>query len=475
MTRRQQQLAKHSPCGVIELAYLSALLERRQGGYQSKRFKAIEKFFESAVSVVPLESLFHAIANAKTDVSLECCKIFSSCSNILRVCSPSLPVTSMQRALSRLSSFLEEKESSFFLRRSRHGYELQSIKEELQRYDADDAFILSQAKESSTKLQECQSLVEESYFLLNNLMKFCKWTRTEEQHPPYTSDLEVIYPSADGQDARKRGDKCFKAPMTLLTEGRKELNHLSEELVAEHSSLDTSSSSNTNIKMLSILQDLRKEFQTCSTLLGAFMESQVKIPLERDGGDKYVNKFAKHATTFGLPVWGLLILPFEYLNSRIIGSLSEDFRQFVVEFSHHVIETLDYVFPPRHQFRGYDERLEFLVGSMKQSSICNQNYVSYSLERQLEDQCKKRYIYHNTPVDEILKEWNDHFENERLTLVPDQYRLLVARWIKWSLMINNLRESLASQTAVGVIGLVNSGKSKFVRSLFGKEVSETFD
>ena len=473
MTRRQQQLAKHSPCGVIELAYLSALLERRQGGYQSKRFKAIEKFFESAVSVVPLESLFHAIANAKADVLLECCKIFSSSGDTLSVCSSSLPFTTIQPALSRLSSFREIPE-----RRRLYRYEFDEISEELRyRYtedelDDDDQCILSLARESSTKQEEYQNLVEKSYLLLTRLMEKCKWQcGTEQQHPPYTSDLEVIYPAADVKDARKHGDICFKAPMTLLTEGRKKLNRLSEELVAEHSSLDTSSSPNTNIKMLSILQELRKEFETCSTLLGAFMESQVKIPLERAGGDKYVNKFAKHATTFGLPVWGLLILPHEYLNSRFIGSLSEDFRQFVVEFSHHVKETLHYMFPPGHQFGGYDERLEFLVGSMKKSSTCNQDYVSYSLERQLEDQCKKRCIYHNTPVDEILKQWNDNFEDERLTLVPDQYRLLVARWIKWSLMINNLRESLASQTAVGVVGLVNSGKSKFVRSLFGKEVS----
>jgi polynucleotide 5'-kinase involved in rRNA processing len=107
---------------------------------------------------------------------------------------------------------------------------------------------------------------------------------------------------------------------------------------------------------------------------------------------------------------------------------------------------------------------------MKKSVTCNQSYISYSLERQVEDQCKKRNIYHNTPVEEILDQWNDNFEDETLTLVPNEYRRLVARWIKWSLMINNLRESLARQTAIGVIGLVNSGKSKFVRSLFGKEV-----
>ena len=379
----------------------------------------------------------------------------------------------MERALSRIGEFcsIGREIGSYVLIREPH------YKEFVEGVHSDNELVCNLMQEPKAKRQEYQRLVEDSYSLLDNLVKKCnKRAKTKQQHLPYAINLEVIYPSTDVKNTRNRKDRCFKAPMTLLTEGRRELNRLSEELIVEHcSSTDASLLSNTNIKMLSALQDLRKEFETCSTLLGAFMQSQVQIPLEKAGGDKYVNKFAKHASSFGLSVWGLLILPFEYLNNRIIGYLSEDFRQFVVEFSSHIRRVRNYMFRSQeHQFEGYDERLEFLVGSMKQSWTCNQNYVSYSLERQLEDQCKKRNIYHNTPVDEILKEWNENFGNETLTLVSHQYRLLVARWIKWSLMINNLRESLASQIAVGVIGLVNSGKSKFVRSLFGEQVSDLY-
>ena len=38
-------------------------------------------------------------------------------------------------------------------------------------------------------------------------------------------------------------------------------------------------------------------------------------------------------------------------------------------------------------------------------------------------------------------------------------------------MVHNLREELAKYTAVGVAGLVNSGKSNLVNSLFGIQVS----
>ena len=306
--------------------------------------------------------------------------------------------------------------------------------------------------------------------ILAFLKKYKKRGKRRHRHSVCNVDLEVIYPSTEVDKTRERKITCCKAPMTLLTEGKIELARFSEELIAEHFGFaEESTTSKTNRMMLIVLTKLRNDFETCSTLLGAFMESQVHVPLEKAGGDNYVNKIAKHASSFGLSVWGLLVLPFEYLK-QAIGKLSEEFGQFFIDFSRH--DTDEFRLPSsEHQFP-HDEKLEFLVGSMKQSWTCNRNYVSYSLERQLEEQCKKRNIFHDTPVDEILAQWNSNFEDETLTLVPNEYRPLVARWIKWSLMINNLRESLASQTAVGVIGLVNSGKSKFVRSMFGKEVSK---
>ncbi|XP_028411559.1 uncharacterized protein LOC114534202 isoform X2 [Dendronephthya gigantea] len=301
------------------------------------------------------------------------------------------------------------------------------------------------------------------------LTKFKNNGKRRNPQPECNFNLEVIYPVTNVEDTREDTKVHYKAPMTLLKEGRKELISISEKLIAEQSGYSEESlTSNRNSMMLKVLNSLRKEFGTCTTLLGTFMEAQVQIPLEKVGGDTYVNELAKHARSFGLSVWGLLVLPFGYLN-QIIGP-SDEFRQFVIKFSDNIKKFHRSLLPPsEHQFPDYDEKLEFLVGSMKQSWISNQKYVSYSLERQLQDQCKKRNIFHDTPVEEILNQWNSNFEDETLTLVPNEYRPLVARWIKWSLMINNLRENLASQTAVGVIGLVNSGKSKFVRSLFGEE------
>lgn len=66
-------MAKYTPSQVIKLAYICALLEQKhdQGG-KSKRFKAIAFFLNQAVKVVPLESIFRAIAYQKYEIALEC-------------------------------------------------------------------------------------------------------------------------------------------------------------------------------------------------------------------------------------------------------------------------------------------------------------------------------------------------------------------------------------------------------------------
>ncbi|XP_046840168.1 uncharacterized protein LOC124434327 [Xenia sp. Carnegie-2017] len=286
--------------------------------------------------------------------------------------------------------------------------------------------------------------------------------------PVGETNLQMIYPSTGAYVEGEMGTfRCPQAPMTLLIDGKEKLQQLSEEQIAEPTSGSSSKvgCSSLNNKMLTVLNGLRREFETCSTLLVAFMQSQVKVPLVKENKNKYVDEKVNIANTLGLSVWGLLTTPFKYLNN--ITDLSKKFGQLAIEFTRHADNCLEYVFPSREcQFPDYDQKLKFLVGSMKEGVIYNERYISYSLERQLQDQCKKRNIDHNTPVSDILQQWNANFEEETLMLVPDEYRQLVARWIRWSLMINNVRETLASQTAIGVVGLVNSGKSKLVSSIF---------
>ena len=72
---RQMQLAKHTPRQVIQLAYLCALLEKRQHATASKRFAAIDDFLRKAVQIVPVESIFDSIAYGKHETAILCAKI----------------------------------------------------------------------------------------------------------------------------------------------------------------------------------------------------------------------------------------------------------------------------------------------------------------------------------------------------------------------------------------------------------------
>ena len=495
----------------MELAYLGALLERHQD-YESERFKDVKTVFENAVTLVPLESLFDAFATADLNVLLQCCELVCSNTNVSKVTLTSKYfLASTDRALSRiakLQNFLAKQNANVIEREDDSENFLENDDDEISfeedndensfKEDDDDnsskeddfdnldyqlfclfdkeaakQFASEVKQKSTTELNKNYELLHNAYRKIQTLVaKSKKRIDTGScQNTLSHFDLKVIYPSRDVKEKRVGKATCFKSPTTLLEERRNELNQLSQKLNTEHlSSAKECTSSNTNEHMLSVLAKMRKEFKLCCTLLKAFMECEVQIPLEKAVGDGYVSKVAKRAKSFGLSVWELFTLPFAALNELLDG-VPEGCKQLVIKFSQKIHEVFNSIFSsPVHQFPKYEERLRFLVGSIKKSSTCNQMYVSYYLERQLQDECKKRKIYHNTSVDDIVNQWNDNFANGTLTLVPSDYRPLVGRWIKWSLMINHLRESLAKQTAVGVIGLSNSGKSKFVRSLFGKEV-----
>uniref|UniRef100_A0A1X7SF77 G domain-containing protein n=1 Tax=Amphimedon queenslandica TaxID=400682 RepID=A0A1X7SF77_AMPQE len=118
----------------------------------------------------------------------------------------------------------------------------------------------------------------------------------------------------------------------------------------------------------------------------------------------------------------------------------------------------------------YNAKLQFLLElGLNRTITCSNDYISYSLERELVSICKEQGISTSTSVGSVIDNWSTRFKDTGLALVPDAYRPLLARWLIWSLNIHQLREGLASYTTVGVIGLVNSGKSTLVNKVFNVE------
>ena len=274
-------------------------------------------------------------------------------------------------------------------------------------------------------------------------------------------------------------------PIELLSSTRRELEQLARKAVAaekeEQDSLACHGSSGDsptkskaksslksettlyNRKMLDTINNIRKKQKVCSTLLGAFMEAQVRVPLVRSARD---TAHAIGKTAIAVGVWALLSMPYFDLEPLLS-----------VKYSSLIVEVTKFIHGTYSESSSVDVgdeyagKLQFLLQGMVTTVSCNSRYISYSLEQQLQEQCDKLNISASTNLKWLISNWETIFCKDVLSLVTPQSRELVARWLKWSLMVHNLREELAKYVSVGVIGLVNSGKSKLVSSLFNIPVS----
>ena len=90
-----------TPGQVLTLSFLSALLECTSNGVVSKRYTAICQFLEEASRIVPIESIFYAIANAPPEIAWKCTEAFMHTDVTL---APSLElVTGLETACARLA------------------------------------------------------------------------------------------------------------------------------------------------------------------------------------------------------------------------------------------------------------------------------------------------------------------------------------------------------------------------------------
>ena len=264
--------------------------------------------------------------------------------------------------------------------------------------------------------------------------------------------IETVYP------IRNKSFSSLNSPLEILVKGRKKLADLAN-IYSECESCFL------NQKMLESVNSIRHdELDTCTSLLGGFMDQEVvNIPLS--GRSKDTIELSAPAS---VGVWTLFSLDYTHIKHILAKCRGE---QLLVKVMNHVKSISR--FDPDNvsvEYDPYAAKLQFMVQGMTKTVTCNTLHVSYSLERQLVELCTERKIDTATSLDELTGKWSFLFKENTLCLVTIRCRPLIARWLKWTLMIHNLREELAKYTAVGVVGLVNSGKSKLVSTLFGIEV-----
>jgi len=98
--------------------------------------------------------------------------------------------------------------------------------------------------------------------------------------------------------------------------------------------------------------------------------------------------------------------------------------------------------------------------------------LSFLLESKIVQLCFERGITHKR-LEDVIEEWQTLFSGTPLSLIVKSHVPVVARWLKWGLLINNLRQVITERfpPAIGIVGLVNSGKTKLINTLFGINVS----
>ena len=224
-----------------------------------------------------------------------------------------------------------------------------------------------------------------------------------------------------------------------------------------------------NSDMLEIVNKIREgDLAICTSLLGGFMEQQeIDIPLVKSRRDH--SQALRLSGKASVGVWALSSLDYSAIQpilARCHGN------QLLVKIEDYVKAAFSAkAMASEADNSQYAAKLQFMVQGVRKVVTCNTQYVSYSLERQLSELCEDRKIDTKFPPEKLVGQWAKLFEENILSLVAISHRPLIARWLMWALMVHNLREELARYTAVGVIGLVNSGKSRLVNSLFGIKVS----
>ena len=526
------QLAKHTPTQVIKLAYLCALLEQRSQKSTSKRYTAITEFLEKAVQVVPVESAFDSITYGKHEIALTCAKILHERSPQLQpsqhmimgalrasirartgydgkvidryiipsvrtyqqavqaavrwldnsshlhghpIPLPPIAITTQvvvqskpqpkkprlmpRPKFSASSSVGGEKKPNF-----QRAQPSRTYSEAIKNSTSQATHIMAMPLPFPVFLNPHHFPVSHPFpeYIIQYLEDCLRKLIGQIQAPTYSQchvQLQVVTRMNIGElySPRKRSSAHFKSPLQILSEGSSQIKGLAESLSFPATKLP-------NEEMLAIVQNIyKKDVALCALLLGAFMEQQIRIPLIYTAKNT-AETLSSNAAPVAVGVWALFSQNLTTLQDKLASNnrsqLIIDIREYIEGISQQLPET-------EAEDRMYAGKLQFLLQGMQQIVTASSQYISYSLERQLYSSKK---VDRNETLKHLITQWDKIFKNDALSLIGESHRPLVARWLKWTILIHDLRETLAQYTCIGVTGLVNSGKSLLVQKVFKIEV-----
>ena len=459
---------------VIELSFLGALLEKHPRSLTSKRYRVIQKFLEVIVEVVPIESVFSCIASMTSDHNAR-----HLCHMLKRAdIKPPLSLTFFVNAALAITKLRGE---------SVNFYDTASLE------DLFYVFYVAAKKRASPIFWSSPQPVDEgkylkwfgpdvsSYSRNGDMVRYLQTSvddaiRRSSGRIPAISGISMnsLFETTEAMTADDRNPVCtaVKSPTSLLKEGKRELQNLQtkarDRLKAGPWDLDSFTKANNTI-LLDYVKKLRSEdLHICIQTITAFMEEQVRIPVK----------------DFNLSVsyWQLLKLGLGILRKKVSSnfvtqyiSVSKHVR-IIADDSSHAVDPYQSVNEANSKYAG---KLQFLLSASlrhDQPPLFDDKFLVYSLENHLYARFahvtvpKGQRIDESTPLEHIEVNWDTLFKDVAMANVVHSHRRLIARWLKFSLLIHKLRAELSCHATVGIVGLVNSGKSTLVKELFNIKV-----
>jgi len=228
--------------------------------------------------------------------------------------------------------------------------------------------------------------------------------------------------------------------------------------------------------MLEFVREIREDnLKICAALLGSFMEQQIHIPL-LDSPMDTAKVLSSRSAPVAVGVWALFSMSHldlqRMLSSTQGNSLTVEIADYIAGIFDPKLKHPETKHTKQSDSK-YAGKLQFMLQGIKKTVSCSTQYISYSLERQLCNNPKVNESIKSIKVQGLIDDWDKIFKGDALSLVAKSHRPLIARWMKWAILVHDLREALASYMCVGVIGLINSGKSQLVNTLFKVQVGHS--
>jgi hypothetical protein len=274
--------------------------------------------------------------------------------------------------------------------------------------------------------------------------------------------IEHVYP-VNSDRRHTMHLSTLQSPLKVLQNARERLSTLLED---KDEDLDSGCQENNDLMLSVVKQITEVNMKICASLIGGFMEQQIRIPLLKSETDT-AHRLSETSSPAAMGTWALFSHSFTELQMMLSKVQGNSILLELADYLSSMSLDKD-IKKTSSRSSKYAAKLQFLLQGMQQKTItCSSKYISYSLERQL---CDHKKFNKKATVKYLTDNWDKIFKGDALSLVASSHRSLVARWLKWAVLVHDLRESLAKYTCVGVTGLINSGKSRLVSDLFGLQV-----